>query len=51
VGVAADPGFIEQTVETMRSQLDVATAPESLADSAAAKRLTSGTRKLALPGS
>jgi Ca-activated chloride channel family protein len=51
VGVAADPGFIEQTVETMRLQLDAATALESLADSAAAKRLSSGTRKLALPGS
>jgi Ca-activated chloride channel family protein len=49
--VAADPGFIAQTVQTMRTQLDAAVAPESLADSTAAKRLSSGTRKLALPES
>jgi hypothetical protein len=50
-GVAADPGFIEQTVRAMQEQLDAAATPESLADSTAAKRLSSGTRRLAPPGS
>jgi Ca-activated chloride channel family protein len=47
--VGADTVFIEQTVQAMRTQLGEATAPESLVDSAAEKRLSSGTRRLALP--
>jgi len=46
--VGADPGFIQQTVNTMRLQLkDGGSA--AISDSSATKKLTSGTRKLVLP--
>jgi Ca-activated chloride channel family protein len=47
--VGADPGFINQTVSTMRLQLKDAGSAAAISDSSATKKLTSGTRKLVLP--
>jgi Ca-activated chloride channel family protein len=47
--VGADPGFINQTVNTMRLQLEDAGSATAISDSSATKKLTSGTRKLVLP--
>lgn len=47
--VGADPVFIQQTVATMRLQLQNTGNATTIADSSATKRLTSGTRKLTLP--
>lgn len=49
--IGAEPSFIQQTVETMHLQLDTAATPAALAESDAARRLTSGTRRLSLPRS
>ncbi len=46
--VGATPEFIEQTVSTMRLQLQTSGNAQTIADSTATKRLTSGTRKLSL---
>jgi preprotein translocase subunit SecD len=47
--VGADPNFIQQTVNTMRLQLNDAGTATAISDSSATKKLTSGTRKLVLP--
>ena len=47
--VGADPSFIQQTVNTMRLQLNDAGTATAISDSSATKKLTSGTRKLVLP--
>jgi hypothetical protein len=47
--VGADPNFIQQTVSTMRLQLNDAGTANAISDSSATKKLTSGTRKLVLP--
>ena len=47
--VGADPNFIQQTVNTMRLQLNDAGSATAISDSSATKKLTSGTRKLVLP--
>ena len=46
--VGATPEFIQQTVSTMRLQLNDSGNAQTIADSTATKRLTSGTRKLSL---
>jgi len=46
--VGASPEFIQQTVNTMRLQLQDTGNAQTIADSTATKRLTSGTRKLSL---
>ena len=47
--VGADPGFIQQTVQTMKLTLQNTNDASQIADSSATKKLTSGTRKLSLP--
>ncbi len=47
--IGADQGFIQQTVQTMKLTLANTGDASQIADSAATKKLTSGTRKLSLP--